>query len=198
MALTRKASSGRRSGVASSVRCHVGVPSGVAWPGRMGTGAGEDRRSWEWQGLGPENSSPDRDGSGAGRRDAGRGRTRQPARVTTRSWLPMHRSTTRWRCGWVTRSWMGPVMMVSIMSTDDPPPSPRCLKIEDAAAELATSKSQIYALLRSGELQGIQIGGRAQWRIERVKLEDYIEQAYRKTAESLAELPSDLPDAAAD
>jgi excisionase family DNA binding protein len=93
---------------------------------------------------------------------------------------------------------MGPVMMVSIMSTDDPPPSPRFLKIEDAAAELATSKSQIYALLRSGELQGIQIGGRAQWRIERVKLEDYIEQAYRKTAESLAELPSDLPDAAAD
>jgi len=94
---------------------------------------------------------------------------------------------------------VGPVMMVSIMSTDDhPQPSPRFLKIEDAAAELATSKSQIYALLRSGELQGIQIGGRAQWRIERVKLEAYITEAYRKTAESLAELPSDLPDTPAD
>ena len=45
--------------------------------------------------------------------------------------------------------------------------------------ELATSKSQIYALLRSGDLKGIQIGGRGQWRIERVKLEEYIAEAYR-------------------
>jgi excisionase family DNA binding protein len=60
-------------------------------------------------------------------------------------------------------------MMVGIMSPNqEPSPSPRFLTIEDVALELATSRSQIYALLRSGDLQGIQIGGRGQWRIERV------------------------------
>ena len=53
--------------------------------------------------------------------------------------------------------------------------------------------SQTYALVRSGDLQGIQIGGRNQWRVERTKLEEYIEQAYRKTASNLSELPSTLP-----
>jgi len=47
--------------------------------------------------------------------------------------------------------------------------------------------------VRSGDLQGIQIGGRNQWRVERTKLEEYIEQAYRKTASNLSELPSTLP-----
>jgi excisionase family DNA binding protein len=60
-------------------------------------------------------------------------------------------------------------MMVGIMSPNEQNPSPRFLRLEDVAEELATSRSQIYALLRSGELKGIQIGGRSQWRIERVK-----------------------------
>lgn len=59
--------------------------------------------------------------------------------------------------------------------------------------ELNTSQAQIYALVRSGDLVGIQIGGRAQWRVERSKLEEYIERAYARTAASLAELPSALP-----
>src|SRR6478609_4769351 len=67
-------------------------------------------------------------------------------------------------------------MMVSIMIANEPPPSPRFLTIEQVSLELATSKSQIYALLRSGDLKGIQIGGRGQWRIERVKLEEYLSQ----------------------
>ncbi len=49
-------------------------------------------------------------------------------------------------------------MMVGIMSRNEPSPSPRFLTIEDVATELATTKSQIYALLRSGDLKGIQIG----------------------------------------
>ena len=73
-------------------------------------------------------------------------------------------------------------------------PSPRFLTIEDVALELATSKSQIYALLRSGDLKGIQIGGRSQWRIERVKLEEYIGEAYRRAGDALADLPTDLTD----
>jgi len=52
MALTRRASGGGGAGAASSVRCQVGVPSGVAWPGRMGHGSGGGPGSWEGQGLG--------------------------------------------------------------------------------------------------------------------------------------------------
>lgn len=59
--------------------------------------------------------------------------------------------------------------------------------------ELNTSISQIYALVRSGDLIGIQIGGRNQWRVERSKLEEYIERAYQRTAENLKDLPTTLP-----
>ena len=71
--------------------------------------------------------------------------------------------------------------------------SPRFLKIGDIT-ELATSESQVYALLRSGELQGIQIGGRKQWRIERAKFEEWIAGRYRQTAQQLADLPETLDD----
>ncbi|HET9649088.1 MAG TPA: helix-turn-helix domain-containing protein [Microlunatus sp.] len=76
-----------------------------------------------------------------------------------------------------------------------PKSSPRFLKIEDVALELATSNSQIYAVLRTGELQGIQIGGRKQWRIERSKLEEWIQARYRATQQGLAALPESLEDA---
>ena len=72
--------------------------------------------------------------------------------------------------------------------------SPRFLRIADVATELATSESQIYALLRTGELQGIQIGGRKQWRIERAKLEEWIADLYRQTQQQLADLPESLDD----
>lgn len=73
----------------------------------------------------------------------------------------------------------------------DPTSGPRFLTIADVAAELATSEAQIYAILRSGELRAIQIGGRRIWRIERSMLEAYIDDAYRKAAENIDELPSD-------
>ena len=65
---------------------------------------------------------------------------------------------------------------------------PRFLRLSQVADVLRISTSQTYALVRSGELQGIQIGGRNQWRVERSKLEDYIERAYRRTAENLGRL----------
>jgi excisionase family DNA binding protein len=43
---------------------------------------------------------------------------------------------------------------------------------------LATSRAQAYALVRSGDLPAIKIGGPGQWRVERTALEDYIEKAY--------------------
>jgi excisionase family DNA binding protein len=69
----------------------------------------------------------------------------------------------------------------------------RFLTLADVAEILNISTSQTYALVRSGDLQGIQIGGRNQWRVERVKLEEYIEAAYRRTAAQLSDLPSALP-----
>jgi len=61
--------------------------------------------------------------------------------------------------------------------------SPRFMKMEEVAEELATTVSQVYHMVRSGELPAIKIGGRGQWRIERAKLEDYISQKYAETAE---------------
>jgi len=71
--------------------------------------------------------------------------------------------------------------------------SDRFLTLGDVAEILNISASQTYALVRSGDLQGIQIGGRNQWRVERSKLEEYNEQAYKRTASNLSELPSTLP-----
>lgn len=59
----------------------------------------------------------------------------------------------------------------------------RFLTMQEVADELATSSSQIYHMVRSGELPAIKIGGRGQWRIEREKLEEYIAQKYAETAE---------------
>lgn len=79
------------------------------------------------------------------------------------------------------------------MSPSKPPAGPRFLTLVDVGEELNVSQAQVYALVRSGDLVGIQIGGRAQWRVERVKLEEYIERAYARTAASLTELPASPP-----
>jgi excisionase family DNA binding protein len=54
--------------------------------------------------------------------------------------------------------------------------------LSDVATELNVSDSQVYHMVRSGELPAIKIGGRGQWRVERAKLEQYIEQKYAETA----------------
>jgi prophage regulatory protein len=56
----------------------------------------------------------------------------------------------------------------------------RFLTLQQVADELNTRHSTIRALIASGDLPAIQIGGRGQWRIERAKLEDYISSAYAK------------------
>jgi hypothetical protein len=38
-------------------------------------------------------------------------------------------------------------------------------------------------MVRSGELPAIKIGGRGQWRVERAKLEQYIQHKYAETAD---------------
>ncbi|GAA1798177.1 helix-turn-helix domain-containing protein [Luedemannella flava] len=59
----------------------------------------------------------------------------------------------------------------------------RFLTMQDVADELAVSLSQVYHMVRSGELPAIKVGGRGQWRIERARLEAYIEGKYSETAE---------------
>jgi excisionase family DNA binding protein len=61
----------------------------------------------------------------------------------------------------------------------------RFLTLADVAEVLNISASQTYALVRSGELPAIQVGGRGQWRVEARVLEDYIADAYRRSASSL-------------
>ena len=70
-----------------------------------------------------------------------------------------------------------------------PAPRPRFLLIEDVADELATTKAQIYAMVRNGSLAAIKVGGHGQWRIERAKLEEYIAQAYQDTARWVKDNP---------
>ena len=57
----------------------------------------------------------------------------------------------------------------------------RFLQLADVAEVLNISASQTYALVRSGELPAIKIGGRGQWRVERSALETYISRCYEET-----------------
>jgi len=65
----------------------------------------------------------------------------------------------------------------------------RFLLLSDVAAESNVSDSQVYHMVRSGELPAIKVGGRGQWRVERTKLEQYIAQKYEDTATWVAENP---------
>ena len=77
-------------------------------------------------------------------------------------------------------------------TVDPPAPTPRFLtlpQVLEITEELNISQSQAYALVRGGDLIGIQIGGRAQWRVERNRLEQFITDAHRKTADTHEQLP---------
>ncbi|MFT4188127.1 MAG: helix-turn-helix domain-containing protein [Aeromicrobium sp.] len=70
--------------------------------------------------------------------------------------------------------------------------TPRFLTLADVGEVLNVTVRQVYALVRSGDLRGIQIGGRGQWRVEQVELEKYIQRQYERTASQLSELSEDL------
>lgn len=65
----------------------------------------------------------------------------------------------------------------------------RFLQLSDVAAELSVSDSQVYHMVRSGELPAIKVGGRGQWRVERAKLEEYIQAKYAETAAWIEQNP---------
>lgn len=74
----------------------------------------------------------------------------------------------------------------------------RFLTLADVAEVLNISASQVYALVRNGELEAIKIGGRGQWRVEQAKLEEYIARMYQQTKTFLSEHPFVDSDAPAD
>ena len=65
--------------------------------------------------------------------------------------------------------------------SDPAPTGRRFLQLADVAEVLNISSAQVYALVRSGDLPAIKIGGRGQWRVEVSELEAYIARMYAET-----------------
>jgi excisionase family DNA binding protein len=57
----------------------------------------------------------------------------------------------------------------------------RFIPLTEVSEILDISAAQAYALVRSGDLPAIKVGGRGQWRVETVELESYIERMYAET-----------------
>ncbi|MDQ0868755.1 excisionase family DNA binding protein [Arthrobacter sp. V1I9] len=67
---------------------------------------------------------------------------------------------------------------------------PRFLTLADVAEQLQINSPAAYALVRSGELKAIQVGGRGQWRVEEKMLEQYIEERYAEASRMIQESKS--------
>jgi excisionase family DNA binding protein len=57
----------------------------------------------------------------------------------------------------------------------------RFIPLTEVSEILDISAAQAYALVRSGDLPAIKVGGRGQWRVETTELESYIERMYAET-----------------
>ncbi|GAB4095587.1 hypothetical protein GCM10028787_10620 [Brachybacterium horti] len=64
------------------------------------------------------------------------------------------------------------------------PDLPKFVPLDHVMHELSISRSQAYALVRSGALRAIQVGGRGQWRVSLDELEAYIQRAYAETEQA--------------
>lgn len=65
----------------------------------------------------------------------------------------------------------------------------RFLTLADVADVLNVSASQAYALVRTGDLRAIKVGGRGQWRIEQTELDRFIAERYEQTERFIADHP---------
>jgi excisionase family DNA binding protein len=61
------------------------------------------------------------------------------------------------------------------------PVAKRFIPLTEVSEILDISSAQAYALVRSGDLPAIKVGGRGQWRVETTALEDYIQRMYSQT-----------------
>ncbi|MGL4176596.1 MAG: helix-turn-helix domain-containing protein [Dermatophilaceae bacterium] len=62
----------------------------------------------------------------------------------------------------------------------------RFIPLTEVSEILGVSAAQAYALVRSGDLPAIKVGGRGQWRVETEQLEAYIQRMYAETREFVA------------
>lgn len=65
----------------------------------------------------------------------------------------------------------------------------RFLKLPEVAEILDVTESQVYAMVRSGDLAAVKLGAKGHWRVERDALEAYIAKAYAQTAEFVKHNP---------
>ena len=71
----------------------------------------------------------------------------------------------------------------------------RFIPLTEVSEILDISSAQAYALVRSGDLPAIKVGGRGQWRVETSELEDYIQRMYAETRELVSpRTEDDLPE----
>ncbi len=77
---------------------------------------------------------------------------------------------------------------VEAMPAPEPqkPRFPRMLTLTQVKDILNVGMPTLYALLSSGELRGLQLGGRRMWRVSEDDLADYLERAYKETQERIA------------
>lgn len=73
--------------------------------------------------------------------------------------------------------------------------TPRFLLLSDVCEILNISSAQAYALVRSGDLPAIRVGGRGQWRVEATELEAYIQRMYAQTRDYVSEEPQESVEA---
>jgi excisionase family DNA binding protein len=58
---------------------------------------------------------------------------------------------------------------------------PRFFTLEEVAIYLNVSVPQVYSLVRSGDLPAVKIGGRGVWRVDRKRLDEYIDRLHEDT-----------------
>ena len=74
----------------------------------------------------------------------------------------------------------------------------RFLTLAQFAAELNVTESQAYALVRTGQIRAIKVGGRGQWRLERSVIEEFIAGAYKDAGDYVKSNPGEGQDADGD
>lgn len=72
------------------------------------------------------------------------------------------------------------------------------LTLAEVSERLNVSASQTYALVRSGELRALKIGGRGQWRVEATELDDYLARCYHRVEDEKGERSQRRDQAAAE
>lgn len=79
----------------------------------------------------------------------------------------------------------GSAAALACPSCGEPVPLNRFITLREVAQILSVSSAQAYALVRSGDLPAIQLGGRGQWRVEVTRLEEFINRLYDEATTNL-------------